>query len=154
MGEVRTLEQILKDLGAPELIANALGGLAQAVITAEHDMVDKDPDDTLLGAFITVQRVLDLCDILRQSLFSLGIDDSCAAEIAKDFEHPVAASVSQVGRQMQHALVNLLSMLTANTPVELLNKINAAHAPKKEVVRGEAKDEDGAAPASAGEDSQ
>jgi hypothetical protein len=45
-------------------------------------------------------------------------------------------------------------MLTVNTPVDLCNRIVAAHAPKKEVVRGEAKDEDGAAPASASEDSQ
>lgn len=156
MGEVRTLQQLLKEMGAPSLIADAIEHLANAMITTGHDKIDEDPDDTLFGAFEAIQRMMDLCGTFRDVVLALGIHNECAKEIAGHYEHPAAASVAQIGRQMQHALFDLQNMLSFTTPVDLLDRIKDAHAPKKEKVRGEAeaKDEDGATDPASPEDSK
>jgi hypothetical protein len=132
MGEVKSIADLLKNLGVSPQIADAVQNLGVAMVSSGHDMIDKNPDDSLWGALESIQRVMDLCDVMRRTLLECGIHNPCAKMVTSGYEHPAAASVAQIGRQFQHAMLDLTEMLGMKTPVDLLDRIKAAHGPKEE----------------------
>lgn len=132
MGEVRKLKDMLDKMGMPPELSQAFVGMADATMVAGHRIIDEDPDDSLFGAFEAIQRVMDRSGTIRTTCEALGIHAECAKRIGRDYEHPIAARVAQVGRELQHAMIDLHKLLMFETPVELLDRIKAAHAPKEE----------------------
>jgi hypothetical protein len=136
MGEVRTVAQLMEDMGLPASIIGPMAELIKAA-QAEADAAVSGGLEAgdLFCAFNAIQRVMDTIEQTRLALHSVGIHDTCARRIGTGFKNEITEEMTRMSIEYCRAILRFNDMLSFNIPVELSERIKAAHT--KEESHGE-----------------